>query len=547
MEVKIILLGIIPSINELREDNSDIISINLFYDNTQINIQNLEKSIQKKEKICFKIFSNQYSSINVKLNLVRNMNTIIGTANFKLVNDIKWVNIVKNNNIKKLNTIIKINLNCDINELSLPKENNIFPYFSKKTKITSRERKQKTDEFKQFTSRTNIKEISVKKIQKNSETNLKIMETEGNKSSNKTLSSQSSFHKTYSSRKKKLTRSLILESKEKKKKNEKRTLHNSQSDLESYCLQKFRNFSKEQIEKDLSKLEDNIISQSYKNTIKQDSDIIGKRKLTNIFSFSSLTDTNYFFDNNLTSHYFNVEDYEIKKKAFFNYYSKEFILNIDNDLLQLETQIMLEKIFDLFNTFNIQKKAILKNYNNYKSAFISFSRNYLDLYKKYDKLKKRNRKNEFNEISNNMNKKFFNEFNKKNQPNLLFQEVNLWKNIANDCIINENLFNIRKNKLIEIFLSISLKHKNKLTALAKKFVNEMNEKICNLDYTFSNDNSNSLIQTSNSFGSKFSIGTSSSTLFSSINLGNKTSNEKINKQNLNKPLNPNNRLIIKKI
>ena len=50
-----------------------------------------------------------------------------------------------------------------------------------------------------------------------------------------------------------------------------------------------------------------------------------------------------------------------------------------------------------------------------------------------------------------MNKKFFNEFNKKNQPNLLFQEVNLWKNIANDCIINENLFNIRKNKLIEIF------------------------------------------------------------------------------------------------
>jgi hypothetical protein len=547
MEVKIILLGIIPSINELREDNSDIISINLFYDNTQINIQNLEKSIQKKEKICFKIFSNQYSSINVKLNLIRNMNTIIGTANFKLVNDIKWVNIVKNNNIKKLNTIIKINLNCDINELNLPKENNIFPYFSKKTKITSRERKQKTDEFKQLTSRTNIKEISVKKKQKNSETNLKIMETEGNKSSNKTLSGHSSFHKTYSSRKKKLTRSLILESKEKKKKNEKRTLHNSQSNLESYFLQKFRNFSKEQIEKDLSKLEDNIISQSYKNTIKQDSDIIGKRKLTNIFSFSSLTDTNYFFDNNQTSHYFNIEDYEIKKKAFFNYYSKEFILNIDNDLLQLETQIMLEKIFDLFNTFNIQKKVILKNYNNYKSAFISFSRNYLDLYKKYDKLKKKNRKNEFNEISNNMNKKFFNEFNKKNQPNLLIQEVNLWKNIANDCIINENLFNIRKNKLIEIFLSISLKNKSKLTALAKKFFNEMNEKICNLDYTFSNDNSNSLIQTSNSFGSKLSIGTSSSTLFSSINLGNKTSDEKINKQNLNKPLNPNNRLIIKKI
>ncbi len=33
----------------------------------------------------------------------------------------------------------------------------------------------------------------------------------------------------------------------------------------------------------------------------------------------------------------------------------------------------------------------------------------------------------------------------------------------------------------------------------------MNEKIYNLDYTFSNDNSNSLIQTSNSFGSKLLI------------------------------------------
>ncbi len=62
-------------------------------------------------------------------------------------------------------------------------------------------------------------------------------------------------------------------------------------------------------------------------------------------------------------------------------------------MLQLETQIMLEKIFDLFN--NIQKKAILNNYNNYNSAFISFSWNYLDLSKKYDKVKKRIRKNEF--------------------------------------------------------------------------------------------------------------------------------------------------------
>ena len=78
----------------------------------------------------------------------------------------------------------------------------------------------------------------------------------------------------------------------------------------------------------------------------------------------------------------------------------------------------------------------------------------------------------------------------------------------------------------------------------------MNDKINNLDYTFSNDNSYSLIHSSNSIGSKISIGTSSSTNIhsNSISLGKKNQKIKINKQALIKPFNKiNKRCVIKKI
>ena len=427
-------------------------------------------------------------------------------------------------------------------------------YLNKKSKVSSREKKNKMDDFKNFISKTNNKDITVKKIIKNpNKHKKKYLETEENKSINKSLSKQVSFSKNLSTSKKKLTQSLCLESKDKNKnKNDK--LHNSQSNLSTYFYDKFRNFSKEKFEKrELSKLEDSIINQSFRNTIKLDTDIIGKNKLQNAFSSSSLNFNEFspIFTNefNTSSHFYNNDDYEIKIKEFFKLYTKEYILQIDDDMLQLETQIMLEKIFDLLNNCNIQKRENLKNYSNYNNAFISFSNNYLELNKKYDKLKDKIRKSRLKEMNYKLNKKFINEFNSKIEPKLFIQEINIWKNVTNNCTINDNLYNFCKNKLIDIFLSIVSKHKNKLNTLAKKFVNDMNEKINNLDYTFSNDNSSSLIHSSNSIGSKISIGTSSSTNFhsTSISIGKKNQKLKINKQSLIKPFNKiNKRSVIKK-
>ena len=427
-------------------------------------------------------------------------------------------------------------------------------YLNKKSKVSSREKKNKMDDFKNFISKTNNKDITVKKIIKNpNKHKKKYLETEENKSINKSLSKQVSFSKNLSTSKKKLTQSLCLESKDKNKnKNDK--LHNSQSNLSTYFYDKFRNFSKEKFEKrELSKLEDSIINQSFRNTIKLDTDIIGKNKLQNAFSSSSLNFNEFspIFTNefNTSSHFYNNDDYEIKINEFFKLYTKEYVLQIDDDMLQLETQIMLEKIFDLLNNCNIQKRENLKNYSNYNNAFISFSNNYLELNKKYDKLKDKIRKSRLKEMNYKLNKKFINEFNSKIEPKLFIQEINIWKNVTNNCTINDNLYNFNKNKLIDIFLSIVSRHKNKLNTLAKKFVNDMNEKINNLDYTFSNDNSSSLIHSSNSIGSKISIGTSSSTNFhsTSISIGKKNQKLKINKQSLIKPFNKiNKRSVIKK-
>ena len=113
-------------------------------------------------------------------------------------------------------------------------------YLNKKSKVSSREKKNKMDDFKNFISKTNNKDITVKKIIKNpNKHKKKYLETEENKSINKSLSKQVSFSKNLSTSKKKLTQSLCLESKDKNKnKNDK--LHNSQSNLSTYFYDKFR-------------------------------------------------------------------------------------------------------------------------------------------------------------------------------------------------------------------------------------------------------------------------------------------------------------------
>ena len=79
----------------------------------------------------------------------------------------------------------------------------------------------------------------------------------------------------------------------------------------------------------------------------------------------------------------------------------------------------------------------------------------------------------------------------------------------------------------EIYLNITFPNKNKLNPLSKKFVNELYDKTFNLEYTFSNENSNSIY-------SKNTIGTSSSTLLSSNKKKKLTKKTNLSKSNSTK-------------
>ena len=538
MEVKIQILTIIPSIKELKENSLDIISILINYESNlnQFCIPNLEKAILNKEVFCYKIpLNNQIPILNIELSLMRN-SSIISSTNFILTNETKWINLFKINeginHNQKNNFLIKIHLKCKIlNYLNLNEKENYS--FRKINNFTSREMKIKSEDEKIGKIKySKGKDINLKKKinhqnsdkinnnEKNFDTELYYY-TERNDKFKKYISlnniNNSNFKQAFS---------IQFFCKKKIKNNEEKDIkHNSQMDFKVNALEQLNEIKNELTHKrKLSKLEEEIINSNYKNSIKNDFNLYQKK----FFNHNS-TESLFLYSekkNNIRKKLNTINDnFELKKKDFFSIYTNEYIKNIDNDMLQLETQIILEKIFDLIKNFNIEKKELLKMHDLYKSTFIDFSLKYIDLSKKYDKLKNTIRKFELNKINNNLNKNYFTNFHKE-EPKLFLNEFNLWKNVINNCNIINNMENIKNEQLKEIFLNITYPIKNKLNSLSKKFVNDLHDKTFNLEYTFSNENSNSIY-------SKNTIGTSSSTLLSSNKKKKITKKNKFIKINFN--------------
>ena len=91
MELKIKILEIAPNIKNLKKNPTDIISISFMAENVVVKIDNIEKSINKDSiLLLLKEFS---SNERIRLNLIRNDETILGKGMLIPLPGVKWLRI----------------------------------------------------------------------------------------------------------------------------------------------------------------------------------------------------------------------------------------------------------------------------------------------------------------------------------------------------------------------------------------------------------------------------------------------------------------------
>ena len=158
-------------------------------------------------------------------------------------------------------------------------------------------------------------------------------------------------------------------------------------------------------------------------------------------------------------------NFENLKNDFEIFYTQEYLNNISNDVIELEIQLLFEKIFEMQNAYHLELGFLRKKFLSFKNNYESFSDKFLYLNKKFDKLKQKNErigliKNKFSIIVNNLIESNYNLI--QNNKN----EFELWKRMIYQ---NQN-----KKKLLDIFNKIVLDKINE----RKLYLNNVEKFIC---------------------------------------------------------------------
>ena len=182
---------------------------------------------------------------------------------------------------------------------------------------------------------------------------------------------------------------------------------------------------------------------------------------------SNISINSYNFDNNDDRKECIDSEFENLKNDFDIFYTKEYLNDIQEDVLQLEIQLQFEKIFELQSVYH-------KEYNNLQKEFNYLKKIYENIIKKYKMINKTKYKlmskydniqieNNYNDIVNNYKFK-----NNKGTIDINKTEFNLWKNMIKK---------FQKEKIIkDIFIkSILIKYNNKNI---KNNLNNIEKEIC---------------------------------------------------------------------
>ena len=210
----------------------------------------------------------------------------------------------------------------------------------------------------------------------------------------------------------------------------------------------------------------------YKSTIENNNNMSNNNIICNIYNNSDNDNSNisfnsYNFDNNDDRKECIDSEFENLKNDFDIFYTKEYLNDIQEDVLQLEIQLQFEKIFELQSVYH-------KEYNNLQKEFNYLKKIYENIIKKYKMINKTKYKlmskydniqieNNYNDIVNNYKFK-----NNKGTIDINKTEFNLWKNMIKK---------FQKEKIIkDIFIkSILIKYNNKNI---KNNLNNIEKEIC---------------------------------------------------------------------
>ena len=508
MEIKLQFLETIPSINDIKNSINDIFSILILYDSVKIIIPNFEKNINKKEITSLNI-QHFKKSIPINIFIFKNSN-LFGICEFIPFNETKWIDI-KKTNTNNLNENKILNLKINIKSIMIKsvknnykKANPLLNSKNKKENISSSSNNIKEQLFSTnylnfispHHSNQNFRNIShsrdyegnLTELTPQSTNNTNLFKEKNVFKSQSPISSSLHYKKIApkAHRKKytnlRMKRPSINYIKDDRNSNK----NNSQKSIKIEKIQKYQNYfegrnNKKNISQKIEnhKLEEEIIDNNFRNTIKNDDIIFDNnnvKKNENIDSFFLISNEDNFNSDDSKSDINNENDnssiqvFNSAKTDFLIFYTDDYLSSITKDTLSLEVQLMIEKIFDLQNTFHQQFNILNDKYNKYKKFYELYSEKYFLILKKYNRLREKDKKSEINKMKFSIKNP---KAKKEDMIELFKKEIQVWKKMIAQ---KTNLKNKMEKSLFKIFISIITNNKNKLSILQKKFLTNLLEK-----------------------------------------------------------------------
>lgn len=209
-------------------------------------------------------------------------------------------------------------------------------------------------------------------------------------------------------------------------------------------------------------LENSIIDQKFENEIKNDELILNKSSSFDIFLKQNEQETEMLNKESTK------ENFNSLKNDFEIFYTEDYISSITQEMLQLELQLIVEKIFEIQAEYHKEYNAHLHNYKIYLELLNKHSRSFFLYLKKYNKLMKLKERSKIKKI-----KQLINESKLQNYS-LIKGEINLFDKItqSSKLPIFKSKKQINPRLLKNIFILICQKAKNKLTNNERDFYHE---------------------------------------------------------------------------